>query len=369
VLPCAFLLLARDAAIFLVFAFSRRPRRVEAAALFYLILLYGVLPWLLRLAGLRSVAELILPPVFDRPGFAVAVAAVQCALAWSASGGAGARIKRSRPADEIRSLHCRRRNPRRKKDGQAFSVLVAALARRGLRLAWAQYLGDDPVHLAATLKRSLASGEIVFSFGGIGATPDDHTRQSAAAALGVGLRLHPEAEREIRARFPGQEATPQRLKMGEFPEGASIIPNPVNRIPGFRCASNTSSPVSRRCTADVEWVLDTRYRALFDRDRWSEASILVYRAGESQLISVMESIERKYAKLKVFSLPHGRRRQPDHVELGIRGDPQRSATRLPRCERRYAKPDFHTKDTQKKARRKAASITSFSFLRLGGLSA
>ena len=120
-----------------------------------------------------------------------------------------------------------------KRQDKHFAFLIAALAKRGLRLAWAQYLGDEPERITAALRRSLDSGDAVFSFGGIGATPDDHTRQCAAAALGVRLCLHPEAEREIRGRFAG-EVTPQRLAMGEFPEGSAIIPNPVNRIPGDR---------------------------------------------------------------------------------------------------------------------------------------
>ncbi|HEV8106135.1 MAG TPA: molybdopterin-binding protein, partial [Burkholderiales bacterium] len=97
-----------------------------------------------------------------------------------------------------------------KRQDKHFSFLIEALARRGLRLSWAQYLGDEPERLTAAFRRSLAAGEAVFSFGGIGATPDDHTRQCVAAAVGVRLSLHPEAEREIRGRF-GAETTPARL--------------------------------------------------------------------------------------------------------------------------------------------------------------
>ena len=178
------------------------------------------------------------------------------------------------------------------------------------------------MRLTAALRRTFAAGDIVFSFGGIGATPDDHTRQCAAAALGVPLALNPEAEREIRGRF-GAEATPQRLRMGEFPEGASVIPNPVNRIPGFSIREHHFVPgFPQMAQPMVEWVLENRYRALFDRDRWAEASVLVYQAGEGQLIPLMERIESRFGKVKVFSLPSmgedGSRR---HVELGVRGDP------------------------------------------------
>jgi molybdopterin-biosynthesis enzyme MoeA-like protein len=156
-----------------------------------------------------------------------------------------------------------------KRQDKHFPFLIEALAKRGLRLSWAQYLGDEPERLIAAFKHSLASGELVFSFGGIGATPDDHTRQCVAAAAGVKLRLHPDAEREIRTRFGG-ELTPQRLRMGEFPEGSSIIPNPVNRIPGFSYGEHHFVPgFPQMARPMVEWVLDTRYRSLFDRDRWS----------------------------------------------------------------------------------------------------
>lgn len=210
-----------------------------------------------------------------------------------------------------------------KRQDKHLSFLIGALAQRGLRLGWALYLGDEPERLRAAFGRSLASGDVVFSFGGIGATPDDHTRQCVAAAAGVPLRLHPQAEREIRDRF-GVEATPQRLAMGEFPEGARIIPNPVNRIPGFSLADHHFVPgFPQMAWPMVEWVLDTRYRALFDRDRWAEASILVYGAGESQLITAMEAVGALYSGIKVFSLPSmgedGSRR---HVELGVRGDPE-----------------------------------------------
>lgn len=210
-----------------------------------------------------------------------------------------------------------------KRQDRHLPFAIETLARRGLRLAYCEIQGDDPERLTATLARSFAAGDIVFSFGGIGATPDDHTRQCAAAALGVPLRLHPEAEREIRSRFPGAEATPSRLAMGEFPEGAEIIPNPVNRVPGFSVRDHHFVPgFPLMAHPMIEWVLDTRYRDLIDRDKWSEASILVLEAGESQLVHVMEEVGAGFPGVKVFSLPSmaagGVRR---HIELGVRGDP------------------------------------------------
>jgi molybdopterin-biosynthesis enzyme MoeA-like protein len=210
-----------------------------------------------------------------------------------------------------------------KRQDKHLGFLIGALAARGLRLAWAQYLGDDPKLLTAALARSFASADVVFSFGGIGATPDDHTRQCAAAALSLPLRLHPDAEREIRGRFGG-ETTPQRLQMGEFPQGAAVIPNPVNRIPGFSLREHHFVPgFPQMAQPMVEWVLDSRYAHLFNSEKWGEASVLVFEAGESQLIPAMQAVESKFAGIKVFSLPSmGADGSRIHVELGVRGDPR-----------------------------------------------
>ncbi|HSD42455.1 MAG TPA: molybdopterin-binding protein [Burkholderiales bacterium] len=215
---------------------------------------------------------------------------------------------------------------RGKRQDKHFTMIVEILSARGLKLDWAEYLGDSPERITATLKRTFASEDIVFSFGGIGATPDDHTRQCAAAALGVDLVLHPEGERLIRARF-GAETTPFRLKMVEFPSGAEIIPNAYNQIPGFSVRDHHFVPgFPVMAWPMVEWVLDGRYARLHHRTPEAEAAIIVYGSAESTLTPLMVEVESRYRRLKVFSLPHmgedGARR---HIELGVRGDPDEVA--------------------------------------------
>ncbi|MFZ9151587.1 MAG: competence/damage-inducible protein A [Burkholderiales bacterium] len=207
-----------------------------------------------------------------------------------------------------------------KRQDKHMAKAIALLAARGFDLSWAQYLGDEPDLIVSTLRRSLAGDDVVFSFGGIGATPDDHTRQCAAAAAGVALKLHPEAETEIRARFADDPkgVTPQRLMMGEFPEGASIIPNPYNRIPGFTFRNHHFLPgFPEMSWPMMEWVIDQRYAAI-GAVRAVESAIIVREAGESQLIDLMNECLRAYPQVKVFSLP---RVTPErYVELGVRGD-------------------------------------------------
>ncbi len=211
---------------------------------------------------------------------------------------------------------------RGKREDKHMRKLIELLGTRGMRIDWCEYIGDSRDRITATLRRSMASSDIVFSFGGIGATPDDHTRQCAATAAGVALQLHPDAEREILGRF-GDDITPLRLKMGEFPRGSSIIPNPYNRIPGFSVGEHHFVPgFPVMAWPMVEWVLDTRYRHLFNAVPEADASVIVYDSAESTLTPLMESLEAKYPGLKVFSLPSmgqaGKRR---HIELGVRGDP------------------------------------------------
>jgi molybdopterin-biosynthesis enzyme MoeA-like protein len=211
---------------------------------------------------------------------------------------------------------------RGKREDKHFAKLIAILGVRGMKLDWCEYLGDLPQLITATLKRTLASGELVFSFGGIGATPDDHTRQCAADALGVELALHPDAEAAIRSRTD-MEITPQRLKMGEFPRGSSIIPNPYNRIPGFSVGDHHFVPgFPVMAWPMVEWVLDHRYAHLFHVVPEAEASIIVYDLPESTVTPLMLEVETHYRRLKSFSLPSmGEAGVRRHIELGVRGTP------------------------------------------------
>jgi molybdopterin-biosynthesis enzyme MoeA-like protein len=213
-----------------------------------------------------------------------------------------------------------------------------------MQLGWAEYIGDDPVRITQTLQRTFATEDIVFSCGGIGATPDDHTRQCAAAALDVPLVLHPDAKAKIEERIaeiarekgvqPDLEApdNAHRLKMGQFPEGASIIPNPYNKIPGFSVAHQHRGahyfvpgfPVMAEPM--IEWVLDTVYPHLFHQVPRLEKSVLAFDVMESTLTPLMEMIEAAFPLVKVFSLPSvGDAMNRRHIELGVKGEPSQVA--------------------------------------------
>ena len=219
------------------------------------------------------------------------------------------------------------------------SKLIELLNERGLSLSWAKYVADDPAQITATLKESFASGDAVFSTGGIGATPDDHTRQCAALALGTKTELHPTARELIAGRIQSTAEgdpikadlnTPEnqhRFKMGEFPIGSEIIPNPYNQIPGFRIQEHHFVPGFPVMAAPMmAWCLDTHYQNLFHQENWAEQSFIVPKGIESVLTPLMERIEANFPGVKVFSLPSvgdaskGGVYAERHIELGIKGN-------------------------------------------------
>ncbi len=227
-----------------------------------------------------------------------------------------------------------------KREDKHLPKLIELLSARGLQLAWARYVGDDRARITAALAEAFAGGDLVFSCGGIGATPDDHTRQAAAAALQRPLALHPQARELILERMrdvaaeQGQPFEPERadnlhrLNMGVFPEGAVLIPNPYNKIPGFSVGDVHFVPgFPVMAWPMMQWVLDQRYAHLHGGARSVERSVIVYGAMEAALTPLMEDIEARFPGVKVFSLPsvdhpvHGR-----HIELGVKAaaDPQRA---------------------------------------------
>ncbi len=215
---------------------------------------------------------------------------------------------------------------------------IELLNERGLQLAWAEYVGDSPERITEVLRRAFASGDVVFSCGGIGATPDDHTRQCAAKALGLDLALHPEAKELILERMrdvtqeqglpfePQREDNLHRLNMGTFPQGASIIRNPYNKIPGFTCQGQGQGRVHFvpgfpvMAWPMMQEQLDDYCQTWGVAPKRIEMSVIVFGAMEATLTPLMEAIEREHAGVKVFSLPSvDHPKWGKHIELGVKG--------------------------------------------------
>ena len=204
------------------------------------------------------------------------------------------------------------------------SKIIELLAARNTCLNWVKILGDNPDELEACYRASFATDTLILSTGGIGATPDDLTRDAAAAALGIKTERHPEGSKllEQLAREHGREMTPQSYRLIEFPAGAELIPNPYNGIPGFKIAHHHFVPgFPEMAWPMLEWVLDTHYPNL-GRDNHKEHFVFIEGSSESRIIPVMETIQANYSDVKTFSLPI--LGDNPRIELGVKG-PQRSA--------------------------------------------
>ena len=206
----------------------------------------------------------------------------------------------------------------RKQDAH-LAAMITRFEERGLELSWVRTIADEGELITQTLAQTFASPDVVFSFGGIGATPDDLTRQCAAAALGLDLALHREAEAAIRSRL-GSLLNPLHLRMGEFPVGSRIIPNPINGIPGFAIHRHHFVPgFPRMAWPMVEWVLDHDYVDYQAVNRTVSQTLVLTDTSEGPLIPLMELLLAEYPDLRLACLPHvdGRR----EVELSLKGDP------------------------------------------------
>ena len=225
-----------------------------------------------------------------------------------------------------------------KRTDKHLSKFIELLSERGLQLSWAEYVGDSPERITRALSRAFASGDMVFSCGGFGATPDDHTRECAAKALGLNLMLHPEAKALILERMrdtaleqgvafePDRHDNVHRLNMGMFPEGAAIIRNAYNKIPGFSCKGQGLGHVHFvpgfpvMAWPMMQEKLDAYCQTWGSAPLRIEKSVIVFGAMEATLTPLMELIEAQHPDVKVFSLPSVDHPQwGKHIELGVKG--------------------------------------------------
>ncbi len=216
---------------------------------------------------------------------------------------------------------------------------IEILAQRGMKLGWVRIIADEVEQLVQTFKETLATDDIVFSFGGIGATPDDLTRQCAAQAAGVELIKHPKAVELIENQF-GEQAYPNRILMSELPEGSEIIPNPINQVPGFTLANHHFVPgFPSMSWPMVEWVLDTHYRHLFDDNPDVDWRWKLVGAIESDLLDMMNTLLETFPEVRLSSLPNTQHRH--HIDFGLKGKEEHVAKAAAWFESYMTQHDFH----------------------------
>lgn len=204
-----------------------------------------------------------------------------------------------------------------RQDKHMVSVLEM-LRKRGMGLAWVRIIGDTRKEIVDTLNQTKMLPEVVFSFGGIGATPDDQTRAAAAEAFEENFIFHPEAKALLVEKF-GDSVYPHRILMAEMAENAELVPNPINQVPGFKLADHHFVPgFPNMSWPMVEWVLDTHYAHLFNENPNVEWRWDVRGVPESSLVNMMNDIISSFDGVGISSLPSTKERG-NLIDFGLKG--------------------------------------------------
>ena len=161
--------------------------------------------------------------------------------------------------------------------------------------------------------------------GGIGTTPDDLTRLASAKAFGSELEPHQGAIKLIMKRCSEMEIelTESRLEMGNLPQRASIIPNPISGFPGFsinHCHFLPGFP--DMAYSMMDWVLDNNYSDYFQTFYEYDFSYRVSGIYESSISRFLLSLQDKYPNFSIYSLPSltsvGKDKSKVTLELGFK---------------------------------------------------
>lgn len=178
----------------------------------------------------------------------------------------------------------------KRREDKHFDFITRALLEYGHTLKGAFIIADEPSLIVKTIKFIASDPDsILFSFGGVGSTPDDHTRQCAALALRDGkLYRHEQAHKMILDALGKERAYPHAIKMSLLPKDSNIIENGFNSIPSFSLDNRfffvpgfpeMSHPMIQEILQKINIPKQTIYRYT-----------LTALCRESELIELMESL-------------------------------------------------------------------------------
>ena len=113
--------------------------------------------------------------------------------------------------------------------------LSAGLTDLGFEVVEHAVVDDDQDRIIAALERLATFADVIVCTGGLGPTTDDLTTVAVAAALGVGLVRDEGSMDHIRRRFErlGRPMSDSNAKQADFPEGSTVLANPVGTAAGF----------------------------------------------------------------------------------------------------------------------------------------
>ena len=187
-----------------------------------------------------------------------------------------------------------------RREDSHFKFVRDILKKRGFKFAGSFIIDDNPELIASTISYiSNLPNSVLFSFGGIGSTPDDQTREAASKALGDGNLYFNEKFKKHIEKVRGKEAYPHRINMAKLPKNAKLLPNVVNGMYGFYLDDRfffmpgfpeMSHPM-------VEYILDNIFEGKGQKEyRYSVVAL----TSEAEFIDLMKSAPKD---VEVSSLP------------------------------------------------------------------
>ncbi len=201
-----------------------------------------------------------------------------------------------------------------RREDKHFDFLKKELAKYGHELFASFIIKDDKTlmkNIYEMIKKDDSS--IMFSFGGIGSTPDDLTRQIAADVFtSKPLKTNEKFKQDILDRF-GDEAYPHRIHMADIAVGADLIFNPVNNMSGFSLNNRFFFVPGFPSMAHpmLESVIGQKFNISRNKYRYS----LIADTSENTLITLMNQLPEE---IELSSLPIFRDNKP-LVELSLSG--------------------------------------------------
>lgn len=195
-----------------------------------------------------------------------------------------------------------------------FAFLKESLSHYGHTLFASLVITDDAALIESTFRMIRSDpGAVMFSFGGIGSTPDDLTRAIAAKVFtGKPLVRHEQFDRDIIERF-GDAAYPHRIHMADLPENAALLKNPVNNMSGFSLDDRYffTPGFPEMAHPMVENALQKHFSQIVRRYR----KTLIADTSENTLIDIMKQLPDT---IEFSSLPMFRGGTPK-VEISVAG--------------------------------------------------
>ncbi|MEW5865392.1 MAG: competence/damage-inducible protein A [Bacillota bacterium] len=109
------------------------------------------------------------------------------------------------------------------------------LAEIGVDVFHKATVGDNKERAASAIRDALARADVVIITGGLGPTEDDLTREAVAEAMGLPMRVYPEAREpvEFMLRGTGHGTPVGVLRQSVIPEGARLIRNDLGTASGL----------------------------------------------------------------------------------------------------------------------------------------